>query len=872
MCKNTGRRIISLLLAVCLCGGASLPAFAAEGLDGQVSSVTSALEGAVGGVRLPSEGDPVSQPGDPSPSPSPAPDEEGPVSSQPEEEGEEAPPEEEPGDERNATPLLVTGGHDTYLSGYTGGYFKPNNAMTRAEVASMLYNLLAAKPPVTESKFTDVSAGSWYYTPVNSLAEAGVLTGSNGLFRPGDTISRAEFVTALSKCFTVETGTVTFTDVPESHWAYPYIASAVAKGWINGYSDGSFKPNDPILRCQAAKIMNVALDRHDDDYAKDRGQQKFVDVPSSHWAYLDIAEAAKPLGGGTVVDPPVDDHPIKNNDTVRVTATSGLNVRESPSTSAAIITAVIYGTTLTVTDTSPWPWVKVRLSNGRVGYVHSDYIEKTSGGNSGGDTPVTGAGAKLSTGTITLRQYQSFRLDASVTSGMDAMVWSSSDPSVAEVGYTVAYNNTEHGAMVYGKKPGTATLTFSDRAGSTKVSCTVTVTTPEAVRYAYTDANTLGAGVTCNLVGVTDTSRTAVRFDIVDGPGGGSRTATSYETKTRKSSYGLPDNTVRVFKVDVSFGMAGTYTMRAYSQDASGSFSTDYKEFTVLVTSSGNPAVITGDPRRASREAVDMIKGFEGDMMEIQDDKLNRKHPTVGHGYVVPVNTIFYNNLTDEEAYGMLVDQVNTGGYATAVERFRANNGIRMSQAQFDALVSFVYNLGPNVLDPSRYYTPAVILNAVVPPVDLSPSNPYNGTLNVGDGVIYSQSSLNSTVLATVPGGKSVSVTGYQRYSNDRQQEVWYRVSYGSVSGWMPAGYVRLNSSRLIHDLNYADSTVLANNFLQWHTANSVHYVGLIRRRMAECKMFFFANYEEANSSHPNYTKNTYGFVFPPCCKSYDYR
>ena len=259
-------------------------------------------------------------------------------------------------------------------------------------------------------------------------------------------------------------------------------------------------------------------------------------------------------------------------------------------------------------------------------------------------------------------------------------------------------------------------------------------------------------------------------------------------------------------------------------------------------------------------------------MMEIQDDKLSPNHPTVGHGYVVPVNNTFYNNLTYEEAYGLLVEQVNTGGYASAVEKFRSSNNIRMSQGQFDALVSFVYNCGPNVLNPSSYYTPAVILNAVIPPSDLSASRPYTGTLNVGSGQIYSQPSVNSSVVATVPGGSNVTVTGYQRYSTDRQQEVWYRVSYGSTGGWMPAGYVRLSANNLIHDLNYADSTVLANNFLQWHTSNGTHYAGLIRRRMAECKMFFFANYAEAVSTHPNYTKNTYGFVFPPCCKSYDLR
>ena len=78
----------------------------------------------------------------------------------------------------------------------------------------------------------------------------------------------------------------------EGHWAYPYIASAVAKGWITGFEDGTFGPDKPITRCQAVKIMNSALERRDEDFAKDRAQQKFYDVPSSHWAYLEIAEAA----------------------------------------------------------------------------------------------------------------------------------------------------------------------------------------------------------------------------------------------------------------------------------------------------------------------------------------------------------------------------------------------------------------------------------------------------------------------------------------------------------------------------------------------------------------------------------------------------
>lgn len=856
MKKRTGKRILLLLLAVLMLT-AALPVSAAENDAAPDSAPASALEE----LEIPSstpEGEtPEEEPQQPDPSSEPEGEE-----AEPQQPGEEEDDESDTSEEKeplDATSLLVTGGHDTYLSGYEGALFRPDNNMKRGEVAYMLYNLLAAKPPVSQSKFSDVAFSSWWGPAINTVAAAGVFQGKGGsVFDPNATITRAEFVTALSNCFTLESGTVSFPDV-NGHWAYKYIASAVKKGWINGYEDGTFGPNKPITRCQAVKIMNSALNRRDDNFAKDRAEQKFRDVPSTHWAYLEIAEAAKPVGNTTSTDP---EHPFKKNDTVRVTADSGLRVREQPD--GTIITTVAKGTILTVTDTDSWPWVHIRMDTGRVGYVHSDYIE-LSGGNGGNDVPVVASGAKISSGKISLAQYQTFRLDASVTKGMDAMVWTSSDPGVAEVGYTVAYNSTEHGAMVYGKKPGTATLTFSDRAGTTKVSCNVTVTAPEPVRYAYMDRNVAAVKQECNLVAVTDASRKAVRFEITGGPATGTYTATEFETQTRKSSYGLPDNTVRVFRAKMSFSKAGSYTIRAYSQDSSGKFSTAYKEFPVLVSSASSATTVTTDSRRPSLELIDQIKKWEGDVWEIEDDKLNRKNPTVGHGYVAPVNTTFYNTLTAAEAYAMLVNDVNNGQYATAVNNFRTKYGIRMSQGQFDALVSFTYNCGTGTLNPSSYYTPAVILNAVVPPSDLG-SKSYTGRLNVGTGYIYSAADVTSTRVTSVPNGSTVTVHEYKRIASTTKQEVWYRVTYDSNTGWMPAGYVNLNASNLIHDLTYVDSTVLAYNFLQWHTAASKHYVGLLRRRLAECKIFFFADYEEAKDTSPNYRKNTYKFVFPTCC------
>lgn len=178
------------------------------------------------------------------------------------EEGEEASQQESSSLEDSeedtfaAYPLLVTGGHAAYMHGEAGAMFYPSRAMTRAEMAAMLYNLLAAKPPVTESNFEDVDSGDWYYTAVNALAEAGILSGyGDGTFRPGDTVSRAEFVAALCQCFQMEAGSSSFSDV-EGHWAQEYIEAATSAGWLSGFEDGTFRPDADIQRCQVTPIID----------------------------------------------------------------------------------------------------------------------------------------------------------------------------------------------------------------------------------------------------------------------------------------------------------------------------------------------------------------------------------------------------------------------------------------------------------------------------------------------------------------------------------------------------------------------------------------------------------------------------------------
>lgn len=778
--------------------------------------------------------------------------------------------------------VLKLGGHDTYITGFAGGYFQPERAITRGETAQVFYNLLKEKPSASNNPFSDVPDSNPNREAIVALSNIGLIKGyTDGTFRPAGSITRAEFVTILGRCFSLEEGEPAFSDMPdENSWSYRYIVSATAKGWLNGYGDGTFRPKNLIKRCEAVKVVNTALGRRDDEgFAAGSETQKFMDVPKSHWAYQEIAEAGElsddPMPSPTPTpEPTPTPTPAPTNEPGgvapnglevgkqgRVNDVTGLNLRTGPGTNYEKIMALDYHAVVTVTDISKYPWIGVKTSSGRTGYCHGDYLDPYDGSTV---TPPPGPSQNgtLSASSVTLSQYQSLRLDAKVDSDISTMRWSTSNANVAVVAYAVPYNSREHGAMIYGKSPGTATLTFSDGAGNARGTCTVTVTAPQAVRSAYGQGNVIPVGTSFDLTAITDTSRDEVRFEIVSGPAKGSYTTSSYQSESRASSHGLPDNQVRVFKRTVSFGAVGNYIVRAYSATG-GSYANDYYQFAVQIVGADNGDVThtSYDSRRASQTLIEVLANFEGYVPEVEDDYLVAKNPTVGYGYVVPVNSTFYNNMTVEEAKSFLINTVNRGSYATAVENYRTKYNLKMSQAQFDALVSFTYNLGPgnlNTADFANYLIP----NTVVPP-NASESNPYRGVLNIFAGVLYNSPSVDSGRAGVVPKGAGVDVVDVEVKRNDMQQEVWYKIRYDGKTGWIAASLVSLNDDTLEHDLAYADSTALAHEYLNWNVAGGQHVSGLLWRRVAECKIFFFGNYAEAFHSHENYFHNTYGFIFP---------
>lgn len=199
-------------------------------------------------------------------------------------------------DDTGVSSLLETKEHIQYLAGYPDNSFGPGRNMTRAEAAQMFYNLLVDKEVKITTAFEDVPENAWYATPVNTLASLGIISGvGDNRFEPDRSITRAEF-TALAMKFTVgaEKEENIFNDVKPADWFYEAVTGSIQFGWINGYGDGTFRPNNTITRAEVTAIVNKMLGREGDQAFIQQHQEelkRFTDVTSAHWAYYHIAEA-----------------------------------------------------------------------------------------------------------------------------------------------------------------------------------------------------------------------------------------------------------------------------------------------------------------------------------------------------------------------------------------------------------------------------------------------------------------------------------------------------------------------------------------------------------------------------------------------------
>ena len=204
------------------------------------------------------------------------------------------PPDEKEPEQRTVNDFFVDE-HIWYLRGYEDTTIRPNNSITRAEVAMAFYRLLRPemKNISPNSPFSDVADDAWYGRGVSILAYYGIVTGyTDDLFKPNSPITRRELAAVVSRFDQLlETDENPYMDISQTDWARKYILSATKRGWFVGYG-GLFRPEAYLTRGEFATAVNRVLNRHillkdipDDIF-------NFPDLFPSHWAYTALIEAA----------------------------------------------------------------------------------------------------------------------------------------------------------------------------------------------------------------------------------------------------------------------------------------------------------------------------------------------------------------------------------------------------------------------------------------------------------------------------------------------------------------------------------------------------------------------------------------------------
>ena len=190
---------------------------------------------------------------------------------------------------------LITKDHSSYIVGYPDNTFRPNNTITRAEVAAIFARLSKDQSINNIVRFKDVKANAWYSKAVQIGVNQGFINGyTDGTFKPNKPITRAEFAAVISTYANKEASRLAFNSV--NSWASDAIDTAYANGWMQGYN-GNFRPNDPLTRAEAISTINRMLNRHADamfisNIIANGVAKAYRDINSSQWYFYDVYAAS----------------------------------------------------------------------------------------------------------------------------------------------------------------------------------------------------------------------------------------------------------------------------------------------------------------------------------------------------------------------------------------------------------------------------------------------------------------------------------------------------------------------------------------------------------------------------------------------------
>jgi len=208
----------------------------------------------------------------------------------------------------NMVPKTVAQGtHLPYLLGYADGTFRPDNKITRAELATILSRILPnVQVQASALPFTDVTGSYWAHDAIAKVYAQHVMIGDpEGTFRPEAVVTRAEMAVVIAKIGGLpEAKATAFTDITD-HWAHPFIAKVEKSGYISGYPEQAYRPNQAITRAETVVMINFLLGRKVQQVDMDM-PQIWTDVAPDFWGYSNIMEASVThqyavLGNGTEI-------------------------------------------------------------------------------------------------------------------------------------------------------------------------------------------------------------------------------------------------------------------------------------------------------------------------------------------------------------------------------------------------------------------------------------------------------------------------------------------------------------------------------------------------------------------------------------------
>ena len=196
-------------------------------------------------------------------------------------------------------PQLNRDDHVAYIMGYPDGRVRPEGEITRAEACTIFFRLLTDSSRdyyfSKTNDYTDVNAGDWFNNAISTLSNAGIVTGYNdGTFRPNQPITRGEMAKIIANFANLNKGTKSFTDL-SGHWSKTYVELAAGNGWIAGYPDGSFRPDQKITRAETVTMINRVLERVPAKELRLLSRSIMLTFPDNNpgdWYYIAIQEAS----------------------------------------------------------------------------------------------------------------------------------------------------------------------------------------------------------------------------------------------------------------------------------------------------------------------------------------------------------------------------------------------------------------------------------------------------------------------------------------------------------------------------------------------------------------------------------------------------